>query len=658
MQPRRVAAPSIAAALAAAAVAASLLAVVLVTGQGTWSSAGVRDLPVDVVIGVTFPLCALLVLAGATPVRTMAGLLLAAGVASATAAVSTAVAAVADAPSIGTQVAVQLQSFVWVPAFLSVVTLIPLLHPDGRLLSARWRPVLAVAVLGIVAMTLGSALHPTPFVGRTTLDKPVTSELAVPLFVIGAVLSTVSMLLSLASLVLRWRRETGLRRRQVSVLLVAVAILAVDVVVTAYLPWPVSTAVQAVAVALLPVAITVAVTRHRLYELDTALRRTVTGFGLAACLAGLYLTLFALLGALLPAGGATASVVAAGLTGLALQPLAGRLAAAVDAWFYGDRAQPQAVFAGLAEHLRQAGTPDEVTGAVTATLAEHLRMDVAAEVLVDPADGTLDGVVQGEHVVPLRHRGEVVGRLVATPRPGERLLDPRDREVLEGVAVQAAPAVAAVRLAARLQRGRELLVAAREEERRRLRRDLHDGVGAALAGARLQLESAQERVSDPQARRMVDAAVAAVGEAVDGVRHATDDLRPPALDELGLAGCLRVLAGRMSTPDLEVRVDVDPLPVLGAAVEVACYRICAEALTNARRHSRASVVVLCVTTDDGALRVHVADDGIGLPATTRSGALGLESMRVRAEEVGGMLSLESGADGTRVSAVLPMVEDQ
>jgi signal transduction histidine kinase len=653
MQPRRGAAPSVAAALAAAAVAASLLAVVLVSRSGDWGSGGVRDLPVDALIGVTFPLCALLVLAGTTPVRTMAVLLLASGAAASAAALTTAVAAIASTPSSGVLVAVQLQSFLWVPAFLAVVTLVPLLYPDGRLPTARWRPVLVMALLGIAAMTLGSALHPTPFVGRATFDKPVTSDLSVPFFVAGAALSTVSMVLALASLVVRWRRESGLRRRQVSVLLVAVGLLAVDVVVTAYLPWPASTAVQAVAVALLPVAITVAVTRHRLYELDTALRHTVTGVGLAGSLAGLYLTLFALLRALLPAGGATASVVAAGLTGLALQPLARRLAQAVDRWFYGDREQPQVVLARLGERLREAGTPDEVTGAVAATLAEHLRLDVVAEVVVGPE--TQDPV---DEVVLLRHRGEVVGRLVVTPRPGEHRLDPRDREVLEGAAVLAAPAVAAVRLAAGLQRSRELLVAAREEERRRLRRDLHDGVGAALAGARLQLESAQERVSDPRARRMVDAAVAAVGEAVDGVRHATDDLRPPALDELGLVGCLRLLAERMSTPALEVRADVDPLPVLGAAVEVACYRICAEALTNACRHARASTVALRVGVDGRALRVVVTDDGTGLPSTTRSGALGLESMRLRAEEVGGMLSLESGPHGTNVAAVLPIMEDQ
>lgn len=654
--PSRVAASRLAAALAAACIAACLLAVVVVSRAGAWGSTGVRDLPVDVVIGVTFPLCGWLVLAGAGAVRVVAAILLGSGAAAATAALSTAVAAIAEESSPGVLLAVQLQGFIWVPAFLPIVTLVPLVFPDGRLPSRRWRPVLVSSVAGIAAMTLGTALHPTPFTGVTTLEKPVTWEaLAVPSFAVGAALSLVSMLLALTSLVVRWRRSSGLTRRQLTVLLGAVAVLAVDVLVTSALTWPASAVVQAVAVALLPLAIAVAVTRHRLYDLDTALRRTVTGVSLAACLAGLYLTLFALLGAVLPAGGATASVVAAGITGLALQPLAGGLSSAVDRWFYGDRAQPQVVLARLGERLREATTPAEVTEAVRVTVAEHLRLgSVTADLLVGRP--SVHDVPPGHEALPLHHRGELVGRLVVAPRAGETGLDPRDREVLEMVAVQAAPAVAAVRLAARLQRSRELLVSAREEERRRLRGDLHDGVGAALAGARLQLESVQDRVADPDAGRMLAAAVAAVAEAVDGVRHATDDLRPPALDELGLARCLVMLAERMSTPDVTVRAEVAPLPELAAAVEVACYRIAAEALTNARRHARAGHVGLFVQADDGVLRLRVADDGQGLPATTRSGALGLESMRLRAEEVGGMLTLESSGHGTSVEAVLPMME--
>ena len=153
---------------------------------------------------------------------------------------------------------------------------------------------------------------------------------------------------------------------------------------------------------------------------------------------------------------------------------------------------------------------------------------------------------------------------------------------------------------------------------------------------------------------MLAAAVSAVTEAVDGVRHVTDDLRPPALDELGLDRCLVLLAERMSTPGVDVRAEVGPLPALDAAVEVACYRIAAEALTNARRHASATRVDLCVALGADALRLRVADDGRGMPATTRAGAVGLESMRLRAEEVGGMLTLESSDLGTTVEAVLPV----
>ena len=191
------------------------------------------------------------------------------------------------------------------------------------------------------------------------------------------------------------------------------------------------------------------------------------------------------------------------------------------------------------------------------------------------------------------------------------------------MAVQAAPALAAVRLSARLQRSREHLVASREEERRRLRRDLHDGVGAALAGARLQLESAHERVSDPVTRRILEAAVGAVGEAVDGVRHVTEDLRPPALDELGLAACLGLLAERMTGPGSEVQADIAALAPVGAAAEVAAYRIASEALANAappRRSQRASGCRRRSWT--ARLRVEVRDDGRGLPERTRPGRLG------------------------------------
>lgn len=651
----------VAAALAATSVAACVLAVVLVSRAGAWDAVGARDLPVDLVLGTAFPLCGLLVLAGAQPVRAVAALLLGAGAASATAALTTAVAATATAATTAVSWAVLVQSFVWVPAFLSILTVVPLVFPDGRLPSPRWRPALVAAVVGMALLALGTALYPDPFVGTVTIEKPFSSAtLSGPLFVSGAVVLVVQAVCALVAMVRRWRGSHGLERRQLSVLLLAVAGLVADLVVTSWLGWPTSVVLQSVAVALFPAALTVAVTRHRLYDLDRALSRVLTGLLLAACLAGLYLTLFFLLGAVIPAGDSAASVVAAGLSGLALWPLGAPVARAVDRGYFGDRADPRTVLGLLAERLRDRSGTEEVSSALADTAHERLRLGaVRVEVLAPSPDAPPPpGPAPAGEVVPLHHRGELVGRLVVQPRPGERGLDPRDRELLELMAAQAAPALAAARLAAGLQASRARLVAAREEERLRLRRDLHDGVGAALAGVRLQLESAQDRVEDPETRRMLDAAVGAVREAVDGVRHVTDELRPPALDELGLAGCLRMLAERMSDPGTEVSVEVGPLGEVGAATEVACYRIAAEALTNARRHAGARTVRVGLHRQDaggGSMRLRVVDDGRGMPDRTRPGAVGLVSMRARAEELGGRLVVDSGATGTCVEAVLPVL---
>ena len=375
MLPRRVVATGVASALAAASTAASVLAVVLVTAADAWGTPGASDLPVDLVIGLSLPWCALLVLAGARPVRGIAAVFLVSGVAAAATSLATAVATVATGPSPGVLVAVQLQALLWVPAFLPLVTLVPLLFPDGRLPSPRWRPALLAAIVGMALLAAGAALYPEPFVGTTTLEKPVTSAAAGPLFLAGVALLVPQSLAAVVSLAVRWRRATGLARRQLSVLVLAVVVLVVDVAVTAWLPWPGSVVAQAAAVALLPAALTVAVTRHRLYELDTALCRLVAGLTLAGCLAGLYLTLFALLGAVLPSGGAAASVVAAGVTGLVLVPLATPVARAVDRLYYGERARPQVVLAVLAQRLRTGVTPAEVTGAVVDTVREHLRLE-------------------------------------------------------------------------------------------------------------------------------------------------------------------------------------------------------------------------------------------------------------------------------------------
>ena len=211
--------------------------------------------------------------------------------------------------------------------------------------------------------------------------------------------------------------------------------------------------------------------------------------------------------------------------------------------------------------------------------------------------------------------------------------------------------------AAELQRARERLVAAREEERRRLRRDLHDGLGPALAGAALKVEAAENLfASDPAAASgLLEDARAEIQDAVADVRRLVHALRPPALDELGLVGAVREQAERLSVGD-HPHVDVEApeqLNALPAAVEVAAYGIALEAMTNVARHADACTCLVRISIN-GGLELEISDDGHGIPNDYRAG-VGMASMRERAEELGGTCDIEHGdGRGTRVRARLPL----
>jgi signal transduction histidine kinase len=426
------------------------------------------------------------------------------------------------------------------------------------------------------------------------------------------------------------------------------------------LPSPLDVLLQAGAVALVPLAIGVAITRHRLYDLDLALCRGLAGLSLAVCLVGAYLTVFGLLRAVTDAHSAVTSAVAAGVTGVVLQPLGRRLGAAVDRAYFGHRADPYVVASRIATRLTAGGLDvSEVPAVVCEALVGGLRLSGAGLELVTAGGASraaTAGRLDGDHCerFPLRHRGEVVAWLVVTPREGERALDERDGEVLRGIADQVAPAVAALQLSRELQSSREHLVAAREAERLRLRQELHDGLGATLAGLRLQVDTARDLVDDEQVAGLLRAAGAGVAHAVAEVRSLTDGLRPPGNDDLGMPGALRALAVRVDGPGLRVETRVDDDLDLDPAVEVAAYRIAAEALANVARHAGAGWARLEVHATHRVVVV-VADDGVGL-ADDRRGGLGLASIRQRAEEVGGGVEVGPGPDGrgTVVRASLPL----
>ncbi|QNN53232.1 sensor histidine kinase [Nocardioides mesophilus] len=651
--------------VAAVGVLSALAALLLVSVQGTWSLGPARQVPVDATVGVTFSVMAAVVLSSRSlnaGSRLLGRVLMVAGACSGVTALSTALSLGATGPSTPAGVAVQVQGCLWVPGFLPLLTLVPLLYPDGLLPGRLWRWTALASVVGIITLTAGVGLYPETFEGRATLVKPLVHlGLAQALAVFAATLLLPATVVALGSLVVRFRRSRGLVRRQVAVLLFAAALLAVATAAQGLLPTPVDVAVQAAAAGLLPVAIGVAVTRHGLYELDTAVARALVAASLAVCLAGAYLTLFVVLQTLPQNGSALSAAIAAGLTGAVMQPLARRLQVGVDRMYYGDRADPFAVTSALAARLSRTGldvahVPQVLCDVVIEGLrlpGARVRLALTGEAGAVASAGTTTGSCAT--TFPMLHRGDVVAALDVWQRSGERALHPRDEVVLRGLADQVAPAVAALRLHQQLQRSREALVAARESERLQLRRDLHDGLGATLAGLRLQIETARDLADQPTVGGLLGSAGDGVAQAVAEVRAITEGLRPAAIDELGLARALEALAERVRTPGLEVEVGVDAGVTADPAVEVALHRIAAEALANVVRHARASRVSLRVR-DDRHVRLEVSDDGVGLAAAdSASGGsgLGLASMRQRAEEVGGTLEVTSTQAGTTVHALLP-----
>jgi two-component system NarL family sensor kinase len=255
-----------------------------------------------------------------------------------------------------------------------------------------------------------------------------------------------------------------------------------------------------------------------------------------------------------------------------------------------------------------------------------------------------------------------VGRLLVAPRsPGERFTA-REHQLLVDIAGQAGAVASATRLTLALQRSREQLVLAREEERRRIRRDLHDGLGPTLAGQTLKLDTLLESLAEnpPAAAEQVKSLKTQTQQMVADIRRLVYELRPPALDELGLQGALQAHVAQMDSNgrlDIAIEAVPEPLPVLPAAVEVAAYRIALEALTNVIRHANADHCAVTLENTGTHLALIISDDGLGLPAGSRVG-VGLTSMHERAEELGGRCEISGGSlNGTVVSVYLPLPQE-
>lgn len=638
-------------ALFALAMAEAAVAVVGAPVVGmSWRDAVEAYLVTNAAMGVAFPLCGVLI-ARHRPENPIGWLFLAFGLAHLTTAATVPVVwyGAEHGWPLGTlRGLITVFHLAWPFGVGMCLALALQLFPTGRPVSPRWRPLLWLTVVTglLFAVWLGTDPEPLTLNGRDiasylALDQPGWLAVANPL-----VLAT--DLAAIASLVVRYVRGDDRTRRQLLWLVLAV----VAMIVINWQRWIFPDfgddgILLLLAVPLIPLAVTIAILRYQLFDIRLVVSRTVLYLLLTAGVVGAYAGLVAGLDRVLR--GAGAPVVATVLIALAFNPVRVWLQRVVDRAFYGSRGDPVRAVSAVGQRL--AG--DDLSGVLDG-IREALRLPFAAlrnEHEEVAARGTPPETI---HTVALTYRGNRVGDLLVGVRPGDRRLSGADLAVLDLLATPLAVALHATRLSDELQVSRERLVAATEEERRRLHRELHDSLGPTLTGAAFTADATGNLIgADPARATQLSAELGTqIRGAIDDVRRLVYGLRPPALDELGLVGAVRRQAAQLAG-DVDITVEAgEALPALPAAVEVAAYRIATEALTNVVRHSGGRHAMVSLHTDAGALRLSVTDDGP--PNGAWRPGVGLRSVAERAAELGGACEAGPTPNGGRVAAVLPL----
>jgi len=422
------------------------------------------------------------------------------------------------------------------------------------------------------------------------------------------------------------------------------------------LVWPLT-------VLILPISIGIAILRYRLWDIDILINRTLVYGLLTASVIGIYVLVVGYLGALLRIGSnLVVSLLVTGLIAVLFQPLRERLQRGINRLMYGERDEPSRVISRLGQRLEATLVPDAVLPTIVETVAQALTLPYAAIALKQgeyfQVAATYGALVEGSLTVPLAYQSEPIGQLVLGPRSRGESFTPTDQALLTDLARQIGIAAHTVRLTADLQHSRERLVTAREEERRRLRRDLHDGLGSVLTSMMFKLDASDTLFErDPGTSKALLAEVRTqMQTSLDDIRRLVYNLRPPILDEWGLVAALREQVAQHQLNQVQVSIEApESFPKLSAAVEVAAYRIALEALSNVLKHARATTCSMRLALQDDALTVEVQDNGAGPgPAGYHTG-VGMTAMRERAMELGGSCVVEAGsAGGTRVCARFPM----
>ena len=641
-------------------------------GDG-WSSRAVFDILVNLgvpVIGI--------VIASRRPENPIGWLLLAAGLALGLTGFSRAFALfglLAHPGSVpGGRVFGWVSNALW-PIPVSLLPFLFLLFPDGHLHSPRWRPVawLSAVVMGLLLFTtiiFATSLWTRPFTLEDRARSVTSFALTVFLIVVFAI--PVATFTSFASLALRFRSSVGEERLQLKWFVSAALLVAVTYTVTLITSTPLSSVAFDLALLLLYMAMGVAILKHRLYDIDVIINKALVYGLLGASITAFYVLVVVVVGAIV---GATyiLSLVATAIVAIAFQPARERAKRTANRLVYGERATPYEVLSGFSEHVGKTFAGEEIlprmarllaegTGATDATvwLRVGARMRPAAS-WPAPTEPRASVASEGERfpefadvgaAVPVRHGNELLGALTVTKPPNDPIR-PEEEKLLGDLAAQAGLVLENFRLIEDIRSSRQRIVAAQDEERRRLERDIHDGAQQELVALAVKVRLAEGLVGQDETRQRE-----ALHGILDDAQGALETLRdlargiyPPLLADRGLADAIEAQARKAAIP---VTVDLDGVGRYPREIEAAVYFSVLEAMQNVGKYANASNVVVRLRRDRDDLAFSVTDDGTGFRRETTPFGMGLQNIADRMAALGGTFDVRSRpGQGTTVSGRIP-----
>ncbi len=588
---------------------------------------------------------------------------------------------------------------VWTP-FVGTATAAPglLLFPTGRLPSRRWRLLGAAIALNIVLTFVVGAITPGPVgSGPGSPDNPlgvVALQGATNVLGYGTfILTTVLTLIALASLVIRLRLARGDERQQLKWFLAFVILLPLSFAISAVIGTlnvqsPVinvlTTAMTTISVAGFPVGIGIAIVKYRLYDIDIVISRTLVYGALALFITAVYVGIVVGIGSLIGSGGKpnlALSIVATAVVAVGFQPVRERVQKVANRLVYGKRATPYEVLSEFSDRVAETYAGEEVLPRMARVLADGTsaeRAEVwlrAGDRLNDAAswpqtgegarslpvtDQVLPAIPDTDRAVAVRHQGELLGALSVSKRKGESLT-PIEEKLLQDLAHQAGLVLKNVGLTADLRRrleelrgSRQRLVAAQDEERRRLERNLHDGAQQNLVAIKVKIGLAELMSSkEPEkARELISSLKTDTDDALETLRDLARGIYPPLLADQGLVAALQSQARKATVP---VSVEGDHVGRYPQEIEAAVYFSVLEALQNVQKYAGAASAAVRLSEGDGKLAFEVYDEGHGFDRTQVVPGAGLTNISDRLDALGGDLTITSQVGQfTRVAGSIPV----